>query len=86
MATDDSFVYCDPPYRNTAGYGEFDYDAFFDWALEIGQKRPILISEYAIDRDGFVEVDVKPKQSSFSAVTSKLTYEKLYTVKGGVYA
>ena len=86
LTTDNSFVYCDPPYRNTAGYGEFDYDAFFDWALEIGQKRPILISEYAIDRDGFVEVDVKPKQSSFSSVTSKLTYEKLYTVKGGVYA
>lgn len=86
ILTTDSFVYCDPPYRNTAGYGEFDHDAFLDWALEIGQTRPILISEYAIDHAGFVEVDVKQKQSSFSAVTSKLTYEKLYTVKGGVYA
>ena len=86
LTTDDAFVYCDPPYRGTCGYGEFDHDAFLDWALEIGRKRPILISEYAIDRDGFIEVDTRQKQSNFSAVTSKIVTEKLYTVKGGVYA
>ena len=86
LTTDDAFVYCDPPYRGTQGYGEFDHDAFLDWALEIGRKCPILISEYAIDHDGFVEVDAKQKQSNFSAVTSKIVTEKLYTVKGGVYA
>ena len=83
LATDNSFVYCDPPYRDTEGYGEFDYDAFLDWALEIGQKRPLLISEYAIDHDGFVEVDSKLKLSSFSRNSSKTVDEKLYTVKGG---
>ena len=86
LTTDDAFVYCDPPYRGTQGYGEFDHDAFLDWALEIGRKRPILISEYAIDHDGFIGVDAKQKQSCFSAVTSKIVTEKLYTVKGGVYA
>ena len=80
LATDNSFVYCDPPYRGTQGYGEFDYDAFLDWALEIGQKRPVLISEYAIDHDGFVEVDSKLKLSSFSGNGSKTVDEKLYTV------
>ena len=86
LTTDDAFAYCDPPYRGAAGYGEFDHDAFLDWAFEIGRKRPILISEYAIDHDGFVEVDAKQKQSNFSAVTSTVVTEKLYTVKGGVYA
>ena len=86
LATDNSFVYCDPPYRGTQGYGEFDYDAFLDWALEIGQKHPVLISEYAIDHDGFVEVDSKLKLASFSGNGSKVVDEKLYTVKGGVYA
>ena len=86
LTTDDAFVYCDPPYRGTDGYGEFDHDAFLDWALEIGRKRPILISEYAIDQDGFIEVDSKQKQSCLSAVTSTVVTEKLYTVKGGVYA
>ena len=85
LATDNSFVYCDPPYRDTAGYGEFDYDAFLDWALEIGQKRPLLISEYAIDHGGFIEVDFKLKLSSFSGNGSKTVDEKLYTVKGGLY-
>lgn len=85
LATDNSFVYCDPPYRGTQGYGEFDYDAFLNWALEIGKKRPVLISEYAIDHDGFVEVDSKLKLSSFSQNGSKTVDEKLYTVKGGLY-
>lgn len=85
LTTDGAFVYCDPPYRGTQGYGEFDYDAFLDWALEIGQKHPILISEYAIDHDGFVEVDSKLKLSSFSRNGSKTVDEKLYTVKGGVF-
>ena len=80
LATDNSFVYCDPPYRDTAGYGEFDYDEFLDWALEIGQKRPLLISEYSIDHDGFIEVDFKLKLSSFSGNGSKTVDEKLYTV------
>ena len=86
LATDNSFVYCDPPYRDTGGYGEFDYGAFYAWALEIGRKRPILISEYAMGHDGFIEVDSKQKLSNLSAVTSKIVTEKLYTVKGGVYA
>ena len=86
LTTDGAFVYCDPPYRGTQGYGEFDYDAFLDWALEIGQKHPVLISEYAIDHDGFVEVDSKLKLASFSSNGSKTVDEKLYTVKGGVYA
>ena len=84
LATDNSLVYCDPPYRDTEGYGEFDYDAFLDWALEIGQKHPVLISEYAIDHDGFVEVDSKLKLSSFSRNGPKTVDEKLYTVKGGL--
>ena len=86
LVTDDAFVYCDPPYRGTQGYCEFDYDAVLDWAFEVGRKRPLLISEYAIDHDGFIEVDTKQKRSSFNAATSKNVTEKLYTVKGGVYA
>ena len=86
LMTDDAFVYCDPPYRGARGYGEFDYDEFLGWALEVGRKRPILISEYAIDHDGFVKVGSKQKLSTLSAATSKIVTENLYTVKGGVYA
>ena len=40
-----SFFYADPPYRNTAGYGQdFDFDAFDKW-LETVDK-PVIVSEY----------------------------------------
>lgn len=40
-----SFFYADPPYRNTAGYGQdFDFDAFDEW-LETVEK-PVIVSEY----------------------------------------
>ena len=39
-----SVIYCDPPYKNTAGYrGEFDPNEFYTWAL--AQKQPVFISE-----------------------------------------
>lgn len=42
---ENSVVYCDIPYRYTSKYfNEFDYDAFFAWALK--NERPFFISEY----------------------------------------
>jgi hypothetical protein len=44
------FIYCDPPYRNTAGYsvGEFDSDTFNVWAKEMANLgHTVLVSEYA---------------------------------------
>lgn len=45
-------VYCDPPYRNTHGYGTaFDHEAFYSWAEQC--PRPVIISEYAMPEDRF---------------------------------
>lgn len=48
---DNSVIYCDPPYNNTAQYvtGDFDNNAFFDWCRK--QKELVVVSEYEAPDD-----------------------------------
>lgn len=43
-----SFVYCDIPYKNTAGYsvGEFNHDEFYQWVRDNKDNFTCYISEY----------------------------------------
>lgn len=43
---ENSVIYCDPPYNNTAQYvtGDFDSNAFFDWCRK--QTELVVVSEY----------------------------------------
>lgn len=43
-----SFVYCDIPYKDTAGYsvGAFNHDEFYDWVRENREDFTCYISEY----------------------------------------
>ena len=44
----DADIYCDPPYRGTAGYAHaFDYDRFVACAQEWSRYTTVLVSEYA---------------------------------------
>lgn len=53
-------VYCDPPYKNTHGYGiKFDTDAFWEWART--RDYPVYVSEYQAPAD-FVSVWSKEKR------------------------
>lgn len=46
----DSVIYCDIPYKGTAGYGtEFDHEAFYKWARE--QEQVVYVSEYTMPSD-----------------------------------
>lgn len=72
----DSVIYCDPPYKDTAGYGiDFDHDAFYKWAL--AQTAPIFISEYQMT-DDFVCIATIPKLSGASSTGNKITEEKVF--------
>jgi DNA adenine methylase len=45
-----SVIYCDPPYKGTAGYlSDFDHDKFWDWARS--QPYPVFVSEYTAPKD-----------------------------------
>lgn len=53
-------VYCDPPYKNTNGYGiKFDSDAFWKWART--RDYPVYVSEYQAPSD-FVSIWSKEKR------------------------
>lgn len=53
-------VYCDPPYKNTHGYGiEFNTDAFWEWTRT--RYYPVYVSEYQAPSD-FVSVWSKEKR------------------------
>ena len=58
---DGDVVYCDPPYKNTQGYGiRFDSDAFWEWART--RNFPVYVSEYQAPED-FISICSKEKRS-----------------------
>lgn len=73
----DAVIYCDIPYLNTNKYKHsFDYERFYLWAER--QEIPIYISEYQMPKDRFVCVAEKEKRCKISAVTSKITIERIF--------
>lgn len=59
-----SFVYCDPPYKNTTKYKHYDYfnsDIFFDWVRDISKHSTVYVSEYAApdDFECVMEIELK---------------------------
>lgn len=73
-----SVIYCDIPYKDTAGYefnnGAFDYADFYGWALK--QRELVIISEYWMPED-FVCVASLPVVCTFGT-NRKDTKEKLF--------
>ncbi len=76
-----SVVYCDPPYKDTAGYGiKFDSAEFFDYArklTEAGHK--VFISEQQAPED-FVSIWEKPITRSLNNISENrlIVTEKLF--------
>jgi len=73
-----SVVYCDIPYKDTASYGEFNHDQFFEWAAT--RDFPVYISEYNIDDPRFILVYDIYKRSMLknNIKLIKIESEKLY--------
>ena len=81
---DKSFIYCDPPYRNTTNYNDcIDYDYFYNWCIEKSKNNFILISEYNMPSDLFesiLEIEHSINCSS-QRINKTISYEKLFKVK-----
>jgi D12 class N6 adenine-specific DNA methyltransferase len=74
-----SVIYCDIPYANTAKYSdEFNHKEFFDWAAS--QENPVFISEYEIKDDRFQLLKEFSHRSTFSSggLRSIPVLERLY--------
>jgi DNA adenine methylase len=77
-----SFIYCDPPYRNTKGYKvDFDYEKFDNFIREeIKTGKIFLISEYEMP-DDFVCIWSKDYQNAMKPGASDRKSEKLFVHK-----
>ena len=83
LAFDDPLgvIYCDPPYKGTAGYNgtDFDHEAFYDWCQR--QTLPLVISEYDMP-DGFVCIAETTHRSRLSGTANNEVTERLFAPKG----
>ena len=76
----DSLVYCDPPYANTTKYAHsFDSEHFWGWCTELSlQSIPVFVSEYVAPAD-WTSVWQQSTTSSLTKDTgSKAGVEKLF--------
>ncbi len=72
-----SLIYCDIPYKGTAGYtiGSFDHAKFYEWAKS--QKELVMISEYSMP-EGFTRVASVSKRGLLSSTANNKVIEGLY--------
>jgi DNA adenine methylase len=73
-------IYCDPPYRDTLQYpavGDFDSDAFWEWAREQSRTTLLAASEQQAPED-FVPVRSFSIQSRIAVGSGKRRSEHLY--------
>ena len=74
-------IYCDPPYKNTTGYGEdcaepFCHDEFYGWCE--AQKFPVYISEYQMPEERFACIAEWDKVTTMAAKTTTHVTERLW--------
>ena len=79
---EESVIYCDPPYVDTAAYRRsLNHNEFWQWCREhVYDGHKVYISEYQAPED-FVKVWEKPLQNNMSSDKRKAT-EKLFIYKG----
>tara|TARA_R110002012_G_scaffold208608_1_gene378746 strand:+ start:816 stop:1514 length:699 start_codon:yes stop_codon:yes gene_type:complete len=82
--SDNSIIYCDPPYDGTAKYKaveDFDHTKFWQWCRDMSNKgHQVFISEYNAP-DDFECLWQKEIQSGLNTNTTKKGVEKLFRYK-----
>ena len=78
--------YLDPPYRKTLSYstGNFPYEEFDRWAIELAKNNTVLISEYDMPEDKFECIWSKEVNVGITGrgdIKNKKRVEKLFKVR-----
>ena len=82
-----SIIYLDPPYENTdiSSYrtGDFNYQEFYDWAVETAENNVVLLSSYDVTDERFETIyEFTTARSTFDAQSKDGKHEKLFMIKG----
>lgn len=79
---EESIIYCDPPYMNTAEYRRsLNHDEFWQWCRErVYDGHKVYVSEYQAP-DDFITIWEKPLRNNMSSDKRKAT-EKLFIYEG----
>lgn len=74
-----SLIYCDPPYQGTTKYGnsDFHHERFWEWVRDTSKNNIVLISEYNAPED-FVCVFEKKLKTTLDKNSRKVDTEKLF--------
>jgi len=86
-----SIIYLDPPYENTdtTTYrtGDFDYQEFYNWAVELAENNVVLLSGYEVTDERFEPVyEFTTERSTISANgKGNNKTEKLFMIKKGAF-
>ena len=80
---DNSIIYCDPPYENTASYKDkIDHNKFWEWSREMSKKgHKVFISEYNAP-DDFECIWQKEVKTVLNKNSQDTRTEKLFRYKG----
>ena len=78
--------YLDPPYRKTLSYstGNFPYEEFDKWVIELAKSNTVLISEYEMPEDKFECIWSKDTTVSITNqgdIKNKKRVEKLFKIR-----
>lgn len=81
-----SVIYCDPPYKGTLKYNNIiNYDDFYKWCIEMAKHNIVLISEYEMPEDKFINIFTKDVNVNIDSNKIKngnrKRVEKLFIVK-----
>lgn len=84
---ENSIIYLDPPYKNTASraYKKIDYERFTEWAKMMSEKNIVIISEYTQPSDDFECIfEFKNAYSSMQGGQKRVNgnYERLWAING----
>lgn len=80
----DCFIYCDPPYEGTTGYGQsFDYKMYWNRIRELSSNNFVLCSEYKAPND-FRCIWSKSTECTLDKNSRHHSVEKLFVYSDGI--
>jgi DNA adenine methylase len=73
-------IVCDPPYKNTTGYGEFNHDKFWNIMREWSKNNDVFICEYDSPPDFECVFEIQ-KRVTLGKDKTQMRTEKLFKLK-----